>query len=261
MRASGQAGWLSDRARRALLMEYEDDGMPSPVLTAHRMGDLGREIDGVINLSAGGQIHRQPPDFVIDAVRRAVDEGRFHYPGVRGDADLRLALAEKLARDNGITADPESEILPTIGAQFPIDGVLRLLINTGDEVLLPDPEYASMEPVVRMYGGSTVPVPLRETAAGWAFDSDDVRRRVSPRTRLFCFSNGNKPAGSLYRRDDLEAIAALAQKHGFFVFADEQYEKLVFDGRRHTSIASLPGMAARTVTAFSFSKAYCLSGL
>lgn len=261
MRASVRAPWLSDRARRALLMEYEDDGMPSPVLNAHRMSDIGRDIDGVVNLSAGGQIHRQPPDFVIQALRQAIDEGRFHYPGVRGDADLREAVAEKLARDNGIKADPESEILPTIGAQFPIDAALRVLIGPGDEVLLPDPEYASMEPVIRMYGGDAVPVPLHDTAARWAFDPADLKRHVSSRTKVFCFSNGNNPAGYLYTREDLEAIAALAQRHSLFVFSDEEYEKLVFDGRRHTSIASLPGMAERTITAFSFSKAYCLSGL
>ncbi|MGH2405786.1 MAG: pyridoxal phosphate-dependent aminotransferase, partial [bacterium] len=261
MRASGRAGWLSEASRRALLMEYENDGMPSPVLNAHRMGDLGREIEGVTNLSAGGQIHRQPPDFVVQALRTALDDGRFHYPGVRGDADLRQALAEKLARDNGIIADPESEILPTIGAQLPIDGTLRMLINPGDEVLLPDPEYASMEPVVRMYGGTPVPVPLREGTSGWAFDPDGARRRVGPKTKLFCFSNGNNPSGYLYTRDDLDAIAALAREHNLFVFSDEEYEKLVFDGRRHTSIASLPGMTERTISAFSFSKAYCLSGL
>ncbi len=214
-----------------------------------------------MNLSAGGQIHRQPPAFVADAVHQAVDEGRFHYPGVRGDADLRVALAEKLTRDNGITADPHSEILPTIGAQMPIDGALRILVNPGDDVLLIDPEYASMEPVVRLYGGNVVPVPLHDASSGWVFDPDDLRRRITPHTRLLCFSNGNNPTGYLYTRADLDAIAALAREYDFFVFSDEEYEKLVFDGRPHHSIAAQPGMAERTVSAFSFSKAYCLSGM
>lgn len=261
LRTSLESTWLSKRSLRALLLEYENDGMPSPVLNAHRMADLGHDVSGVVNLSAGGQIHRLPSDFVIEAVRRAVDEGRFHYPGVRGDADLREALAEKLARDNGINADPESEILPTIGAQLPIDGVLRILVNPGDDVVLVDPDYASLEPVVRMYGGNVIPVPLHDTASGWVFDPDDLRQRITPKTKLLCFSNGNNPTGYLYTRGDLETIASLAQQHDFFVFSDEEYEKLVFDGKPHVSIASLPGMAERTVTAFSFSKAYCLSGL
>lgn len=251
------SGW----ARRALLLDYEDEGLPSPVLNAHRMADLAGGLESIVNLSAGGQIHRQPPAFVIDAVRQAVDEGRFHYPGVRGDADLRAALARKLAKDNGIVADAASEILPTIGAQLSIDGTLRILVDPGDEVLLIDPEYASLEPVIRLYGGTVIPVPLHDTPAGWVFDPDELRRRITPKTKLLCFSNGNNPTGYLYARQDLEHIAALAREHDFFVFSDEEYEKLVFDGRPHTSIAALPGMAERTVTAFSFSKAYCLSGL
>jgi len=261
LRASAASSWLSKTAQRALLLEYEDEGLPSPVLNAHRMADLGHDLDDVVNLSAGGQIHRQPPPFVVDAVRTAVDEGRFHYPGIRGDADLRTALAEKLARENGIVADPEAELLPTIGAQMAIDGAVRILVNPGDDVLLFEPEYASMEPVIRIYGGRPVPVPLRDEPGGWVFDRDTFRDRVTRTTRLICFSNGHNPTGYLFTREDLETIAAAAREHDLFVFADEEYEKLVFDGRRHVSIASLPGMAERTVTAFSFSKAYCLSGL
>jgi aspartate/methionine/tyrosine aminotransferase len=256
-----ESSWLSEAARRALLLEYEDDGLASPVLNSHRMGDLAHDLTGVVNLSAGGQIHRQPPAFVVEAVRQAVDEGRFHYPGVRGDADLRQALAEKLARDNGIVADPETEILPTIGAQLAIDGVLRTLVNPGDDVLLIDPEYASIEPVIRTYGGHVVAVPLRDEPEGWVFDHDELRRGVTPSTKLLCLSNGNNPTGYLYTRRDLEAIAGLARERDLFVFSDEEYEKLVFDGRPHLSLASLPGMAERTITAFSFSKTYCLSGL
>jgi aspartate aminotransferase len=142
-----------------------------------------------------------------------------------------------------------------------IDGALRILVNPGDEVLVVDPEYPSIEPVVRGYGGTVVPVPLHDTADGWVFDPDELRRRITARSRLFCFSNGNNPTGYLYTPEDLSAIAALAREHDLNVFSDEEYEKLVFDGRRHRSIAALPGMAERTVTAFSFSKAYSLSGL
>ncbi|MDR7420710.1 MAG: pyridoxal phosphate-dependent aminotransferase [Armatimonadota bacterium] len=261
LRASAASARLSDAARRALLLEYEDEGMPSPVLNAHRMADVGHAMTDVVNLSAGGQIHRQPPDFVVQAVRAAVDEGRFHYPGVRGDTDLRTAIAEKLARDNGIVADPESEILPTIGAQMAIDGAIRLLVDPGDDVLLFDPEYASIEPVVRTYGGNVIPVPMRDEPGGWVFDHEALRRRVTARTTLICVSNGHNPTGYLFTRHDLEAIAALARERDLFVFSDEEYEKLTFDGRPHVSIASLPGMAERTITAFSFSKTYCLSGL
>lgn len=261
LRASAGEAWLSDHARRALLLEYEGEEMPSPVLHAHRQTDLAHGVPGVVNLSAGGQIHRQPPPFVVEAIRAAIDAGDFHYPGVRGSEVLREAIAEKLRAANGIAADPEREILPTIGAQMAIDGALRILVDPGDEVLLIDPDYASIEPVVRAYGGRAVPVPLRDEPGGWVFDPGALRAQITPRTRALCFSNGNNPTGYLYTPEDLEAIAALAQKHGLLVFSDEEYEPLVFDGRSHRSIASLPGMAERTVTAFSFSKAYSLSGL
>ena len=260
-RRSAASGWLAQRARDSLLLEYEQEGLASPILTSHRLSDLGHGVEGVVNLSAGGQIHRQPPDFVKEAVRRAVDEGHFHYPGVRGDEDFRLALSEKLARENKIAADPATEILPTIGAEFALDGTMRVLVNPGDDVLLIEPDYACFEPLIRTYGGNAIPVLLRDTPDGWVFDPDDMRRRVTPRTKLFCFSCGNNPTGYLYTREDLEAIAEVAQEHDFFIFSDEEYEKLVFDGKPHRSIASLPGMAERTITAFSFSKAYSLSGM
>jgi len=261
LRATARAPWLSDWGKRALNLDYEEVGLQSPVVTSHRIAELGDGLKDVVNLSAGGQIHRDPPQFVMDAVRQAVDEKRFHYPGVRGDGDLRVALAEKLACDNGIQADPDTEILPTIGAQMPIDGAIRLLVNPGDDVLLLDPEYASIEPVVRGYGGNVISVPAHDTPSGWVFDPDDVRKRVTPKTKLFAFSNGHNPTGLLFSREQLHAIADLAHKHGFWIFSDEEYEKLVFDGRKHTSIAALPGMFERTVSAYSFSKAYCMSGL
>lgn len=261
LRDSAGEAWLSEHARRALLLEYEGEEMPSPVLHAHRQTDLAQGMSGLVNLSAGGQIHRQPPPFVVDAIRAAIDAGDFHYPGVRGSAVLREALSAKLRAANRIVADPEREILPTIGAQMAIDGALRILVDPGDEVLLIDPDYASIEPVVRAYGGRVVPVPLRDEPGGWVFDPDALRAKITPRTRLLCFSNGNNPTGYLYTPEDLEAIARLAQEHDVFVMSDEEYEALAFDGRPHRSIASLPGMAGRTVTAFSFSKAYSLSGL
>lgn len=260
-RISAASSWLAQRARDSLLLDYEEGGLASPILTSHRLSDLGHGLEGVVNLSAGGQIHRQPPDFVKEAVRQAVDDGRFHYPGVRGDEDFRLTLSEKLARENKITADPATEILPTIGAEFAIDATMRILVNPGDEVLLIEPDYACFEPLIRTYGGKPISVPLRDTPGGWVFDPDDVRRRATPCTKLFCFSCGNNPTGYLYTREDLEAIADVARDRDFFVFSDEEYEKLVFDGKPHLSIASLPGMAERTITAFSFSKAYSLSGM
>lgn len=252
---------VADHMHASLLREYEEQGLPSPVLTNVYLSDLGSRHPDVISLSAGGQIARPPAPHVIAAVRQAVDEADFHYPGVRGRSELRAALAEKLRRDNGIQADPETHILPVMGAQMVLDAAMRILVNPGDDVLLIEPEYASIEPVIRMAGGGVVRVPLRLDDTGWSFDAEALARAVTPRTRVLVFSNGNNPTGYLYTEEDLQAIRELVLRHDLMVVADEEYEKLVFDGRRHISIASLPEMFERTVTAYSFSKAYCLSGM
>lgn len=122
------------------------------------------------------------------------------------------------------------------------------------------PEYAAIEPAVKMAGGKVTHVPLVEGEEEWHFDPDKLRNAISSETKLLMFSNGNNPGGVLYTPDELQAIADLAQEHDLFVFSDEEYEKIVFDGLQHTSIASLAGMKNRTITAFSFSKAYCMSG-
>lgn len=251
MIGSHDATWLSDTMKAAFTTGDAED----PIISARYLGDLGEELGGVISLSGGTIGDMLPPDFVRDAARRAIEDYP-HYPGVKGYRDLRQVMAEKLARENGIEADPDAEILPTIGAQQVIDSAFRILLSPGDEVLLFDPEYASTEPAIRMAGGNVVPVPLRWDNNEWKFDVAELARRVSSRTKLLVMSNGNNPTGIVFSREELEQIAEMAKKLDFWVFSDEEYEKTLFDGARHVSIASLPGMRERTVTAFSFSKAY-----
>ena len=251
MIASRDEAWLSDRMKEAFTTGDAQD----PIISARYLGDLGEELGGVISLSGGTIGDMLPPDFVRDAARNAVD-GYPHYPGVKGYRDLRQAMAQKLARENGIEANPDEEILPTIGAQQVIDSAFRILLSPGDEVLLMDPEYASTEPAIRMAGGNVVPVPLHWDGTEWTFDVAELAQRASPRTKLLVMSNGNNPTGIVFSRDELEQIAELAQTLDFWVFSDEEYEKTLFDGARHVSVASLPGMRERTVTAFSFSKAF-----
>lgn len=251
MIASRDAAWLSDGMKAAFTTGDASD----PIISARYLGDLGEELGGVVSLSGGTIGDMLPPEFVREAARDAV-EAYPHYPGVKGYRDLRHAISQKLARENGIEADPDDEILPTIGAQQVIDSAFRILVSPGDEVLLMDPEYASTEPAIRMAGGNVIPVPLRWDGSEWRFDFDELARRASPRTKLLVMSNGNNPTGIVFSREELEQIADLAKTLDFWVFSDEEYEKTLFDGARHMSIAALPGMGERTVTAFSFSKAY-----
>jgi aspartate/methionine/tyrosine aminotransferase len=251
MMASRDADWLSASMKAAFTSGDEQD----PIISARYLGDLGEELGGVISLSGGTIGDMLPPDFVREAARNAV-EAYPHYPGVKGYRDLRQAISAKLARENGIAADPDDEIIPTIGAQQVIDSAFRILLSPGDEVLLMDPEYASTEPAIRMAGGNVVPVPLQWDGATWTFDFAELAKRASPRTKLLVMSNGNNPTGIVFSREELAQIADLAKTFDFWVFSDEEYEKTLFDGAQHVSIGSLPGMRERTVTAFSFSKAY-----
>lgn len=250
--------WLAERLRATVdVARYREAGLPNPVVAGRYLGDLAAEL-GAVSLSGGTIGDMVPPDFVRDAARDAVDSYP-HYPGVGGYRDLRQAIAAKLERDNEILADPEEELLPAIGCQQVIDFTCRILIDPGDEVLVFDPEYASTEPAVHLSGGRVVPVPLHWNGRDWRFDIGALERRASARSKLLIISNPSNPTGIVYRRSELEAIAELARDHDFWVFADEEYEKTLFDGVDHTSIAALPGMKERTVTGFSFSKPYAMT--
>ena len=252
---SATSRWLSTSMKASLMLDYADGTLPSPVTAARYLSDLSEELGDVVSLSGGTIGDRLPPDFVRDAARAAVDKYP-HYPGVKGHKDLRQAISRKLERENSMHADPDDEVLITIGAQQVIDSTFRILVGAGDEVLLFDPEYASTEPAIRMAGGHVVPVPLTLEKGEWRFDFDQLARRASRKTKLIVMSNGGNPSGIVYTREELEQIADLARRLDCWVFSDEEYEKTLLDGTTHYSIASLPGMKERTVTAFSFSKAY-----
>jgi aminotransferase len=241
--------------KASLTGDDPQQGFPDPVLSARSLSDLGDELGGIISLSGGTIGDMLPPDFVRDAARDAIERYP-HYPGIKGHRDVREAIARKLARENGIETDPEDEILPTIGCQQVIDSTCRILLGPGDEVLLMDPEYASTEPAILMTGARVVPVPLSWDGTEWRFDFEELARRASRKTKLLVMSNGNNPTGIVFSREELEQIADLAKTLDFWVFSDEEYEKTLFDGATHVSIASLAGMKERTVSGFSFSKAY-----
>lgn len=259
MRLAADEGRVSQAAQRFLLREFEADGLPSPTLAAHHLKDLGAGLKNVISLSAGGQIARLSPDVVLSAARQAINDGIVHTASATGLKEFREAVSHKIKRDNGFIVDPDSEVVATIGCQLPIVGTIQILVDPGDEVLIMEPEYASIAPVIRMVGGIPVPVPYLEGSAGWSFDPTELERRAS-RAKLLMFSNGSNPTGILFTQDQLEAIARISKANGFMVFSDEEYEYITFDGREHISIASLPGMKERTVTAFSFSKTFSMSG-
>jgi len=181
------------------------------------------------------------------------------YTDPRGMPELRRAIAAKLATDNGIVADPESEIVVTVGAKQALFITLLALVDPGDEVLLEDPGYLGFEPLVRLAGATPVPVPLRPED-GFRCASGSLRGRITPRTRVMLLCTPHNPTGRVLRREELEAIGALAREFNLVVIMDEAYEHFVFDGKVHLSLASLPGMKERTVTVQTMSKVYNMAG-
>jgi aminotransferase len=253
--------WLSQAVIRGLMPEYAENFDGSPIWGHARMDELEDRIPDAIELSAGtSRKARKPQAHVLEAARKAIDDGYTDFASTKGYRDFREAIARKLKDENHVEYDPDTEICPTTGCQQAIDGTFRILVDPGDEVLLIDPEYASFEPSLRWYGAKVVPMPLSERNGRWSFDVDELSKRVTTKTKLLVMSNPNNPVGILYTRKELNAIADLAQDNDFLVASDELYEKLIFDGRRHTSIAALPGMKERTVMFIGFSKLDHISG-
>jgi aminotransferase len=199
------------------------------------------------------------PAHIVAAARRAIDEGRSGPAPATGLPELRQAIARKLARDNGIEVDPDSEVLVTTGGQEALFLLVQSLIEPGDEVLLPDPRYTSYDNAIELAGGRMVLVPTDEAHA-FELDPDEVKRRITSKTKLLLLISPNNPTAGINRPDVVRQLAQIAIEHDLIVIADELYEKFVYDGYQHLSIGSLPGMRERTITLNGLSKTYAMTG-
>ena len=211
---------------------------------------------GTIDLAAGDPSFPTPPH-IASAAAEAAALGATHYTHGRGDIDLRAAIARKLETVNGISAEPESEIVVTAGALNALAAAFFALVGPGDEVLVPDPGFANYQAQVSLAGGAAVPVPL---ADDWSVDVDAVAQRLGPRTRVLVLNSPANPTGAVTDRTRLEALASILADTDITVVSDEAYERLVYAPARHVSVASLPALSARTVSIFSFSKTYAMTG-
>jgi len=222
-----------------------------------KMHGLASKLDDVINLGIG-QPDFDTPDHIIAAAKAALDEGYTRYPPAQGFLDVRQAIAKKLKEQNGITADPETEIMVTVGAMQVVFNTMLNFIEPGDEVIVMDPGYDYFSQI-RLFGGVPVAVPLYE-ANGFRLDPDDLKAALSDKTRMIVVNSPSNPTGAVFDRALMQEIADIAIAHDLYVFSDEPYEDLMFDGREHVSIAALPGMKTRTITAFTLSKTYAMTG-
>lgn len=217
-----------------------------------------REVGNVITLSQGDPDLNTPPH-IVRAAKEALDQGYTHYTPVKGLSDLREAIVHKLAADNGIKVDPGRQVIVTAGAQEAVFCAVQAILDEGDQFLVPDPYYTAYRMAAAMARTALVPVPTHERDS-YLLQPEDVEARITPRTKALLVINPTMPASGVYSRAALEQLAEVARRHNLIVIADELYEKILFDGATHTSIASLPGMADRTITLNGVSKTYCMTG-
>lgn len=229
-----------------------------PVSAIIRIRDMMHRVKDPFRLDQG-DVSFDAPDTVKRAMAQAIAENRTHYLPTTGLPRLRQLLAEKMRHENGIPVGSDDEVVVTNGGTHGLWAVLHALIEPGDEVILPDPEWPPTLAMIVAARGVPVAVPLREEL-GWRWDLDELERTVTPRTRVLYLNSPHNPTGGLLRRADLERLAALARERNLWVVSDEAYEHIVFEGE-HVSPASLPDMYARTVPVYTFSKSYAMTGL
>jgi N-succinyldiaminopimelate aminotransferase len=212
---------------------------------------------GSLNLGQGFPDQDGPPS-VIEAAVEALRSGRNQYPPGVGVPELREAVAAHQARHYGIDLDPLSQVVVTAGATEAITAAVLALVNPGDEVVVLEPYYDSYLASIEMAGGVRRPVTLR--APDFRLDPDALRAAVTPRTAMILLNTPHNPTGAVLTREDLQAVADVAIEHDLVVVTDEVYEHLLFDGRRHVPLCTLPGMWDRTITISSAGKTFSFTG-
>ena len=198
------------------------------------------------------------PEYIKRAANQALAEGKVHYTSNFGMMELRQAIADKLKRENNIDYKP-SEVLVTVGLSEAVFAVLATILEEGDEILVPDPVWLNYINVPNLLGAKAVTYGLAE-GTGFQMDLNEIKAKITPKTRAIVIITPNNPTGGVLSEDVLKELAEVAAANDLMVISDEVYERLVYDGAKHVSIASLPGMKERTFTMNGMSKAYAMDG-
>jgi len=228
--------------------------------TAFEAAARARELEAtgrsVIHLEIGEPDFDTPAN-IRAAAKRGLDEGYTHYGPVLGLPALREAIAADVTARKGFAASPE-RVVVTPGAKPIMFYAIEALIEPGDEVVFPDPGFPIYESMTRYCGGTPVRLPIRQSN-DFRIDLDELAGMITPRTKLLVINSPANPTGGLFTRGDIERIGELAVQHDLVVLADEIYGRIVYEGE-HVSLASLPGLADRTIVLDGFSKTYAMTG-
>jgi aspartate/methionine/tyrosine aminotransferase len=220
-----------------------------------RMSGLAAE-HGAVNLGQGFPDFGWPPE-ILDAAAKAVVEGSNQYAPSRGTMPLREAVAAHYNRQFGQQVTAE-QVCVTSGATEALGSAILATVRTGDEVIILTPAYDSYAPMIRRAGGTPVEVALKPPE--WRIEREALEAAITPKTRAILFNNPHNPAGRLFSSAELETVAAIAREHDLIVIADEVWEHVVLDGLKFTPLATLPGMAERTIKIASAGKIFSLTG-
>ncbi|MEO5631556.1 MAG: aminotransferase class I/II-fold pyridoxal phosphate-dependent enzyme [Nitrospiraceae bacterium] len=198
------------------------------------------------------------PPVVLRAAAQAMERGKNTYSRFDGLPELRQAIAKKLAQYNGIVADPETDVTVSAGATGAFHCACLALLNPGDEIVLFEPYYQYH--LSALLAVEAVPVAVKMRTPDWTFSVADLERAITPRTKAIIVNSPGNPSGKVFSRPELERLAAMAHQYDLLVFTDEIYEYFLYDGRAHVSLATLPGMADRTITIGGYSKTFSITG-
>jgi aminotransferase len=223
----------------------------------YKLMELSAQIPDAIALGRGDP-DLDTPAHILTAVEDAIRRGTTTPTPVYGLPELRDAIAEKLRRENGLLVEREN-ILVTTGGQEGLFLIMQALLNPGDEVLVPDPRYTSYDEAIESAGGKIVLIPTDHEDA-FNLRPESVEAAITPKTKAVLIITPSNPTSGIVTEERLRQIAEIAQKHNLIVISDEIYEKFLYDGWKHFSIGSLPGMAERTITLNGFSKSYAMTG-
>jgi aminotransferase len=244
---------MSDFAKRVLA----DRVNAVPPSGIRRFFDIAAEMDDVISLGVG-EPDFDTPSHIVEAAITALRAGRTHYTSNYGTSELRAAIATMLKERSGVSYDPATEIIVTIGASEAVDLAIRGTINPGDELILPEPSYVAYLPAVVFAGGVALPIPTR-AADGWRLDPAEVER-VAPKAKALFLGYPANPTGATLDEATRTELARIAVAHDLLVISDEIYDRLVYEGPAHRAISAYPGMKERTILIGGFSKSYAMTG-
>lgn len=220
--------------------------------------DIANEMDNVISLSVG-EPDFQTPWHVRQAGIESLEMGRTWYTPNRGFTKLRQEISKYFERRFGVSYDPETQVLVTVGGSEAIDAALRCLAGPGDEVLIPQPSFVCYEPLTIMTGATPVIIETKMEDE-FRLTVEEIEEKITDKTKILILPFPNNPTGAIMEREQLEEIAKVVEKHNLMVISDEIYSELTYGGKNHVSFASIDNMKERTIVVNGFSKSYAMTG-